>query len=69
MVMPGGMTGLDLAEKLREKSPGLKVIISSGYSAEMVAASIPDGKEYFRLEKPYPLEALSKAIRDCLDQG
>ena len=69
MVMSGGMTGLDLAAKLREISPSLKVIISSGYSAEMVAGSNSTGINYVRLDKPYRLETLSKVVRDCLDEG
>jgi len=67
--MSGGMTGLDLAAKLREISPSLKVIISSGYSAEMVAGSNSTGINYVRLDKPYRLETLSKVVRDCLDEG
>ena len=67
MVMPEGMTGLDLAEKLRELKSSLKVIIASGYSAEMLTQGIPESKQIVRLQKPYSLEALSKVIRQCLD--
>jgi len=35
MVMPEGLTGLDLAAKLRKDKPDLKVIISSGHGAEI----------------------------------
>ena len=35
MVMPGGMTGLSLAEKLRSEKPSLKVIVTSGYSGDL----------------------------------
>ncbi len=67
MVMPEGLTGLDLAEKLKKEKPGLKVVISSGYSAEMAAngRSAIDGITY--LQKPYQLEPLSRVVRDCLD--
>jgi YesN/AraC family two-component response regulator len=37
MVMPGGMTGKDLAERLLKENPKLKVIYASGYSAEVAA--------------------------------
>ena len=41
MVMPEGMTGLELAAVLCERKPGLKVIVASGYSTEVVQAGFP----------------------------
>lgn len=35
-VMSEGMTGLELADRLQVLEPGLKAIISSGYTAETV---------------------------------
>jgi hypothetical protein len=35
MVMPGGMMGSQLAERLVQKSPKLKVIYTSGYNPGM----------------------------------
>ncbi len=69
MMMPEGMTGLDLAEKLQAMKPGLKVIISSGYSAEIVDQGLPAGRPILRLQKPYHLKTLAKAIRECLGPG
>jgi len=67
MVMPEGLMGLDLAEKLREKKPDLKVVISSGYNAELAgqSRSIIGGIVY--LQKPYQIEVMSQMVRDCLD--
>jgi hypothetical protein len=58
---------LDLAEKLRTEKPNLKVIISSGYNAEIAgqARTAADGIVY--LQKPYEIPLLSKVLRDCLD--
>ena len=36
LVMPGDYTGLDLAKRLRQLKAGLKVLISSGYSADVI---------------------------------
>jgi YesN/AraC family two-component response regulator len=41
MVMPGGMTGLDLTEWTVTKKPDLKVVCMSGYSNELVAKASP----------------------------
>jgi PAS domain S-box-containing protein len=66
--MPEGITGLDLAEKLKEEKPNLKVIISSGYIMELTGQGKLSGSiEYF--QKPYEFVDLSKKIRDCLDKA
>jgi PAS domain S-box-containing protein len=69
MVMPGGMNGLDLAGKLRADQPGLKVVISSGYNAELVGLGSRRAKGIRYLPKPYPISALWRAIRECLDEA
>ncbi|MFO1489051.1 MAG: PAS domain S-box protein [Verrucomicrobiota bacterium] len=68
MVMPEGMTGLELAEKLRALKPGLRAIISSGYSAEIVQAGVPTKAGITYLPKPYVTKVLASAVRDCLDR-
>jgi hypothetical protein len=67
MVMPEGVSGLDLALRLRLSKPGLKVILSSGYNTELIDAEskLPDGVCY--LAKPYEIDFLSRKLRECLD--
>ena len=36
LVMPGGMSGLDLARRVREARPDARIILTSGYSAELM---------------------------------
>ena len=67
VVMPEGMMGLELAEKLRAEKPHLKVIISSGYSAEMAAQGINSSAGMVHLPKPYSAAVLGRTVRDCLD--
>jgi len=69
MVMPEGMSGLALAGKLRAERPGLKVIISSGYSAEMVAQPGMPGGEIAYLAKPYNIADLGAMVHDCIEGG
>src|SRR5271165_6677880 len=64
MMMSEGLTGLDLAEMLKKKQNGLKVIISSGYSAEITGQSRLDAHGIAYLQKPYSVEALAKVVRD-----
>ena len=68
LVMPGTISGIDLAEKLTGEKPSLKVILSSGYSAEITGQN-PDVELASNfLAKPYPPQALLKMVRAVLDQ-
>ena len=69
MVMPGGITGLELAERLRGANPGLPVIVSSGYSLETDRLSRAQEEGVLFLAKPYEMRRLAEAVRQCLDPG
>jgi CheY-like chemotaxis protein len=69
MVMPKGMTGLDLAARLLKKKPGLKVIIFSGYSGEMLSHPFQPDRRIVYLQKPVSLGMLSQTIRQCLENS
>jgi signal transduction histidine kinase/FixJ family two-component response regulator len=69
MVMPGGIMGSDLAERLSSQSPRLKVIYTSGYSPGMAGkdASHLEGRNF--LPKPYSIGKLAQFVRECLDSS
>jgi CheY-like chemotaxis protein len=69
MVMPHGISGRELAQKLLAEKPGLKVIYSSGYSLAMVGSDmvLKEGLDF--LQKPYNPSKLALAVRDCLDRN
>ena len=67
MVMPDGMTGKALAQRLLQDNPKLKVIYMSGYSAEVVGKEFPMAEGVNFLTKPFPAQKLAQSIRDCLD--
>jgi CheY-like chemotaxis protein len=68
MVMPEGITGLELAEKLKSEKPSLKVILSSGYSTEISMQGVPANSGYVYLPKPSASVLIASTIRDCLEQ-
>jgi PAS domain S-box-containing protein len=68
MVMPEGITGLELVERLRKLKPGLTSIISSGYSAEITHAGTLNAAGVVYLPKPYEARVLAATVRSCLDQ-
>jgi PAS domain S-box-containing protein len=68
MVMPEGMTGLELTARLQALKPGLKAILSSGYSAQIAQAGLPDKTGVVYLPKPYETRTLAEVVRNCLDR-
>jgi two-component system cell cycle sensor histidine kinase/response regulator CckA len=66
VVMPGGMSGRELAAELKKRKPELKVILTSGFNAGMMAKEPSMGDTTF-LPKPYLPDTAAKLIRDTLD--
>ncbi len=66
MVMPGGVTGLELGESLRRLRPGLAVIVTSGYTEEILKADELHWSGITLIAKPYEFAALAGAIRRAL---
>ena len=66
MVMPGGMTGLELADAALATKPGLKVLFTSGY-AEPAIVRLGQQKGTW-LKKPYTADELAETIRKVLHE-
>ncbi len=60
ILMPGGMTGLDLAETLSRRCPNVAVLLTTGYSS---SAQDAVRRGFAVLHKPYDLLALERALR------
>jgi CheY-like chemotaxis protein len=67
MVMPEGISGRQLAERLQAEDPALKVIYTSGYSPGMAGKDIALLEGFNFLAKPYPPSRLAHVVRECLD--
>ncbi len=63
MVMPEGVSGRQLAERLTAARPGLKIIYTSGYSLDLTDPHFADGREIHFLEKPYRSARLLELVR------
>jgi CheY-like chemotaxis protein len=61
VVMPGGISGIELAQKVRTRYPELPILLTTGYS-EQVAGS----HGFPVLQKPYELESLAAALGKLL---
>ena len=61
IIMPGGISGLELARKLRSRFPELPILLTTGYSEEVGSAH-----GFPVLQKPYEIESLAGAVQKVL---
>jgi two-component system cell cycle sensor histidine kinase/response regulator CckA len=67
MVMPEGMTGRQLALKLKGEDKDLKVIYTSGYSLDLMGEGMEELVEgYNYIQKPYRPQVLAQTLSNCL---
>jgi CheY-like chemotaxis protein len=69
VVLPGGMSGDVLAEKVSKQYPEVKVLFMSGYPANAVAAQGILEEGSFLLHKPFEPQTLRNKVREVLDGG
>jgi PAS domain S-box-containing protein len=67
VIMPGGMTGVELARELATHFPALPVLLTSGYTAQRIPEAEAD--DLHLLRKPYTLHDLSQAIAEALHRA
>ncbi|HKE95282.1 MAG TPA: PAS domain-containing protein [Povalibacter sp.] len=69
VMLPGGLPGTTLVDKLRERRPDLKVLMTSAFSeSSMMHRQMLDGTLEL-LTKPYRVEDLARQVRTILDQN
>ena len=61
------MSGGELAHKLREMNPRLKILFMSGYTDDMIASHGILAGETQLIQKPFTAEALGRKLRGVLD--
>ena len=67
LIMPDGVSGVDLARTLEETQPSLRVIYTSGYSQEFAAKDLQLHEGVNFLAKPYYPNKLAQTVRARLD--
>jgi len=60
IVIPGGMSGLELAQKMRSRYPELPILLTTGFSDALAARPV----EFPVLMEPYEPERLSSAVNE-----
>jgi PAS domain S-box-containing protein len=68
VIMPGGINGRELADRLWADKPDLKIIFSTGYGANALGPNFKPDPATNYLSKPYLPQSLISLVRRCLDQ-
>lgn len=66
VVMPGGVTGKDLADALRAERPNLKVIFCSGFGADIIGPEVVNDPGNYFLAKPFDIARLTQVVKEAL---
>jgi len=67
MVMPGGMDGREVAERLRSERANLRVILCTGYTDRPSLQGLDQVAGTILLRKPFDIPSLLSALRASLD--
>jgi PAS domain S-box len=66
LVLSDGMSGYELAKRLRTSAPELRVVLVSGHSPEITAKSIGEESGQYFLQKPCPASVLLGTLKQAL---
>jgi CheY-like chemotaxis protein len=66
VVMPGGMTGFDLARWAQQNMPSVRVLLTSGFAEDVARAGEATSADLEILRKPYTGDELARALRAAL---
>ncbi|HUK13220.1 MAG TPA: PAS domain S-box protein [Thermoanaerobaculaceae bacterium] len=67
-VMLPGSSGPELSRALRERWPGLRVILISGYAEDEAIRQAAGPGRYHFLQKPFDVETLARELRAALEE-
>jgi PAS domain S-box-containing protein len=68
IMMPGGMTGIDLAKWIAENRASLPVILTTGFAEEIVGTGTAEAATWTILRKPYAQRDLASIVRKVLEK-
>jgi CheY-like chemotaxis protein len=69
VILPGGMTGAQLAAEARGSRPRLKVLFTTGYARNAIVHHGRLDRGVQLITKPFTLSDLAARVRDVLDDG
>jgi PAS domain S-box-containing protein len=67
VVLPGGLSGPELAQRAVRRVPGLRALLASGYPRDALTGLDGDLADVGLLSKPYSRDDLARAVRQALE--
>jgi CheY-like chemotaxis protein len=67
VVMPGGMSGFELAQWIRASTPAIPILLTSGFAEDVARAGEAASSDLEILRKPYSGTELARAVRRAID--
>ncbi len=67
VVLPGGISGADLAQEVRGQRPDLPILMTSGYTEHPVLGRVQLDLSLDLIQKPVTKTELARKIRDALE--
>ena len=67
VVMPG-MSGKQLADEARRMAPGVKILFTTGYTANAIVHNGVIDADVDLLQKPFAFDMLARKVRTVLDR-
>ena len=68
IVMPGGMSGVELARAAHARDARLPIVLTTGYAGERLSQGASE-LAWPLLRKPFRAEQLGTAVREALERG
>ncbi len=67
VVLPGGMSGVDIAKQAASLVPGIKILFTSGYADDVLARHGQTYEKVQLITKPFQIGELARHLRSVLD--
>ncbi|MFP6729052.1 MAG: response regulator, partial [Alphaproteobacteria bacterium] len=67
VVLPGGMSGVDLMDEALQQRPDLKVLFTSGYADNAIIDRGRIGSDFELIEKPFSKDILARKTHSFLE--
>jgi signal transduction histidine kinase/CheY-like chemotaxis protein len=69
VLIPGGLTGIDLAHEAQRLKPKLRVLLTSGHAAPEQLIDSQNAETFALIVKPYKQAELGRKLREIFDQN
>lgn len=69
IVMPGSMTGIEMAKRILKRNPNAPILLATGYAEKSLRGSIPKLDNIICVPKPYDTNELPKIVRSLIERA